>query len=241
MPLVLSTTKGLEEETLLTMSAVLAEVLGAPQSARVAVLSGPSFAAEVARGLPTAVTVAATRQAVAKRVQAIFSSPRFRVYTTEDLIGVEIGGAVKNVIAIAAGVSDGLKYGHSARAALITRGLAEVTRLAVRLGAQPQTLSGLSGMGDLVLTCTSDLSRNHRVGVRLGQGEQLEAVLQGMPMVAEGIRTCRSVFTLAQRLGVEMPIVEQMYALLYDKKSPHQVVADLLARGVKPEFSSQEN
>lgn len=241
MPLVLSTTKGIEEETLLTMSAVLAEVLGAPQSARVAVLSGPSFAAEVARGLPTAVTVAATRQAVAKSVQAIFSSPRFRVYTTEDLIGVEIGGAVKNVIAIAAGVSDGLKYGHSARAALITRGLAEVTRLAVRLGAQPQTLSGLSGMGDLVLTCTSDLSRNHRVGVRLGQGEQLEAVLQGMPMVAEGIRTCRSVFTLAQRLGVEMPIVEQMYALLYDKKSPHQVVADLLARGVKPEFSSQEN
>ena len=157
------------------------------------------------------------------------------------LVGVEIGGAVKNVIAIAAGVSDGLGYGYSARAALMTRGLTEISRLAVRLGAELQTLSGLSGMGDLVLTCTSDLSRNRMVGIRLGRGEQIAAVLQGTSMVAEGVRTCRSVFTLAQRLSVDMPIVEQIHALLYTGKLPRQVVADLLAREVKPEFSPREN
>src|SRR6266571_4835805 len=241
VPLIVSTTKGIEEETLQTMSAVLAEVLGEPLRARVVVLSGPSFAAEVACGLPTAVTAAAITETVAARVQSVFSSSKFRVYTTSDVVGVEVGGAVKNVIAIAAGVSDGLGCGYSARAALITRGLAEGTRLAVRMGAEPQTLSGLSGMGDLVLTCTSDLSRNRMVGMRLGRGEPLTAVLQGMSMVAEGVRTCRSVFALAQRLGVEMPIVEQMHALLYAGKPPYQVVADLLARGVKPEFSRQEN
>ncbi|MBI3300545.1 MAG: NAD(P)-dependent glycerol-3-phosphate dehydrogenase [Deltaproteobacteria bacterium] len=240
-PLMVSTSKGIEEETLQTMSAVLTETFGESLSARIAVLSGPSFAAEVARGLPTAVTVASATETVADVVQRIFSSSRFRVYTTTDLIGVEVGGSVKNVIALAAGVSDGLGCGYSARAALITRGLAEMTRLAVRMGAEPQTLSGLSGMGDLVLTCTSNLSRNHRVGVRLGQGEQIATVLQGMPMVAEGVRTCRSVFALARRLGVEMPIVEQVYALLYADKPPHQVVADLLAREVKPEFSRRQN
>lgn len=239
--LVVSTTKGIEEETLQSMSAVLVEVWGEALRERVGVLSGPSFAAEVARGLPTAVTVAAHEKAVAARIQSIFSSSRFRVYTTSDLTGVEIGGAVKNVIAIAAGVSDGLGYGYSARAALITRGLAEIIRLAICLGAEPQTFSGLSGMGDLVLTCTSDLSRNRTVGMRLGQGEQITAILQSMPMVAEGVRTCRSVFTLAQRLRVEMPIVEQVYALLYAEKPPHQVVADLLAREAKPEFAHREN
>jgi glycerol-3-phosphate dehydrogenase (NAD(P)+) len=236
-PLLVSVSKGIEEESLQTMSAVLAEVLGESQKERLAVLSGPSFAAEVARGLPTAVTVAAGVASVAAAVQRVFASSRFRVYTTSDVVGVEIGGAVKNVIAIAAGVSDGLEYGYSARAALITRGLAEMVRLAVRMGAEPQTLSGLSGVGDLVLTCTSDLSRNHSVGVRLGQGEKIATVLQGMTMVAEGVRTSRSVFALAQRLGVEMPIVEQVYALLYTGKPPHQVVADLLAREAKPEFS----
>src|SRR5215813_14120375 len=230
--LLVSVSKGIEEETLQTMS----EVLGASLRERLAVFSGPSFAAEVARGLPTAVTVAAQVADVYATVQRVFVSSRFRVYTTADVVGVEIGGAVKNVIAIAAGVSDGLGYGHSARAALITRGLAEIVRLAVRLGAEPQTLSGLSGMGDLVLTCTSDLSRNHGVGVRLGKGETIESVLQGMTMVAEGVRTCRSVFSLARRLSVEMPIVEQVYALLYTGKPPRQVVADLLAREVKPEF-----
>ncbi|HJY80093.1 MAG TPA: NAD(P)H-dependent glycerol-3-phosphate dehydrogenase [Candidatus Binatia bacterium] len=234
--LLVSVSKGIEEETLQTMSAVLIEVLGASLRERLAVLSGPSFAAEVARGLPTAVTVAAQVADVYATVQRVFVSSRFRVYTTADVVGVEIGGAVKNVIAIAAGVSDGLGYGHSARAALITRGLAEIVRLAVRLGAEPQTLSGLSGMGDLVLTCTSDLSRNHRVGIQLGKGEDIGSVLQGMTMVAEGVRTCRSVFSLAQRLSVEMPIVEQVYALLYTGKPPRQVVVDLLAREVKPEF-----
>jgi glycerol-3-phosphate dehydrogenase (NAD(P)+) len=169
-------------------------------------------------------------------VQKVFSTSRFRIYTTKDVVGVEIGGAVKNVIAIAAGVSDGLGSGYSARAALITRGLAEMTRLAVRLGAIPQTLSGLSGMGDLVLTCTSDLSRNRMVGVRVGRGEKITDILQGMSMVAEGVRTCRSVYALAQRLGVEMPIIEQVHALLYEEKAPQQVVVDLLTREAKPEF-----
>jgi glycerol-3-phosphate dehydrogenase (NAD(P)+) len=234
-PLLVSTTKGIEEETLLTMTAVLCNVLGENWQHRLAVLSGPSFAAEVAQGLPTAVTVAA-QDDVATQIQRVFSSARFRVYTTPDQIGVEIGGAVKNVIAIAAGVSDGFGYGLSARAALITRGLAEIMRLAVRMGAQPQTLSGLSGMGDLVLTCTSNLSRNHTVGIRLGKGEQVGTILQDMHMVAEGVRTCRSVFALAQRLEVEMPIVRQVHALLYEGKPPHQVVTDLLTREVKPEF-----
>lgn len=238
---IVSTTKGIEEETLQSMSSVLTEVWGESAKRRVVVLSGPSFAAEVARGLPTAVTVGAYEKAVAASVQSTLSSSRFRVYTTSDLVGVEIGGAVKNVIAIAAGVSDGLGYGYSARAALITRGLAEIIRLATYLGAEPQTFSGLSGMGDLVLTCTSDLSRNRMVGVRLGQGEQIATILQGMPMVAEGVRTCRSVYMLAQRLGVEMPIVEQIYALLYANKPPRQVVVDLLARETKPEFAHREN
>jgi glycerol-3-phosphate dehydrogenase (NAD(P)+) len=240
-PLLVSTSKGIEEETLQTMSAVLTEVLGGGVRTRLTVLSGPSFAAEVARGLPTAVTVAAFTGPVATTVQRIFSSAQFRVYTTTDVVGVEIGGAVKNVVAIAAGVSDGLGYGCSTRAALITRGLVEITRLAVRMGANPQTLSGLSGMGDLVLTCTSELSRNYQVGVCLGQGDQITNILQRMAMVAEGVRTCRSVFALAQRLEVEMPIVEQVHSLLYANKSPRQVVADLLAREVKPEFAQREN
>jgi len=179
----------------------------------------------------------AQQEAVAAAVQQAFSSARFRVYTTTDVVGVEVGGAVKNVIAIAAGVSDGLGYGHSARAALITRGLAEITRLAVRMGANPQTLPGLSGMGDLVLTCTSNLSRNYTVGVRVGRGEKIADLLAGMTTVAEGIRTCRSVFSLAQRLGVEMPIVEQVYALLYAEKPAQQIVTALLTRETKPEFA----
>ena len=237
LPLFVNTGKGVEEDTLLTMSGVLEAVLGPVAKEKLAVLSGPSFAAEVARGLPTAVTVAATVPAVAHTVQGVFSGPQFRVYTTTDVIGVEIGGALKNVIALAAGVSDGLGYGYSARAALITRGLAEMTRLTECMDGLPQTLSGLSGMGDLVLTCTSRLSRNYSVGMRLGEGEQVEAILGRMSMVVEGVRTCRSIFFLAQQLGVEMPIVEQMYALLYTSKSPRHAVADLLAREVKAEFA----
>ena len=240
-PLLVSATKGIEEGSLLTMSAILREVGKARLEEKIAVLSGPSFAAEVARQCPTAVTVASQDSRSASIIQKIFSSRRFRIYTTTDVIGVEIGGAVKNVIALAAGVSDGLGYGHSARAALITRGLAEMRRLAVRLGAEPQTLSGLSGMGDLILTCTSDLSRNYRVGIRLAQGERLDTVLQSMSMVAEGVRTSRSVFALSHRLKVEMPIVEQVHALLHTEKPPRQVVADLLSREMKPEFPEREN
>jgi glycerol-3-phosphate dehydrogenase (NAD(P)+) len=235
-PIVLSATKGIEEESLKTMSQVLTEVLGPRHQDRIAVLSGPSFATEVARGLPTAVTVAARSAAVAKRVQGDLSTSGFRVYTSTDILGVEIGGAVKNVIAVAVGLSDGLGFGYGARAALITRGLAEMSRLAVRIGAAPQTLSGLSGLGDLALTCTGELSRNRSVGLRIGRGETLSDILKGMRMVAEGVRTSRSVYTLARNLGVEMPITEQVYSLLYENKHPKQVVADLLAREVKPEF-----
>ena len=237
-PIVLSATKGMEEESLKTMSQVLSEVLGPRHHDDLAVLSGPSFAMEVARELPTAVTVAARSAVVAKKVQKSLSIPGFRVYTSTDVLGVEIGGAVKNVIAVAAGVSEGLGFGHGARGALITRGLAEMSRLAVKMGSDIQTLAGLSGLGDLVLTCTGELSRNRGVGLRIGRGETLSDILKGMRMVAEGVRTSRSVYTLARKLDVEMPITEQVYLLLYENKHPKQVVADLLAREVKPEFYS---
>ena len=235
-PLLVSTSKGIEPTTLRTMSGVLADVLPTGLADNVSVLSGPSFAAEVARGLPTAVTVAAGDQAIAETVQRTFSAPTFRVYTTTDVVGVEVGGAVKNVIALAVGVSDGLGYGHNARAALITRGMAEVVRLARCMGAQAETLSGLSGMGDLILTCTSDLSRNRSVGLRLGRGESLDAVQRSMTTVAEGIRNCRSILDLARKLDVEMPIVEQTCALVHDGKPPTKVVTALLSRQAKPEF-----
>lgn len=235
-PLLVSTSKGIEPTTLRTMSRVLADVLPAKLAAKVSVLSGPSFAAEVARGMPTAVTVAAGDHDVAETVQRTLSAPAFRVYTTTDVVGVEVGGAVKNVIALAVGVSDGLGYGYNARAALITRGMAEVVRLARRMGAQAQTLSGLSGMGDLILTCTSDLSRNRNVGLRLCRGESLDAIQHSTMTVAEGIRNCRSILDLARSLDVEMPIVEQTCALVHDGKPPTQVVTTLLSRQTKPEF-----
>ena len=235
-PLLVSTSKGIEPTTLQTMSSVLADVLPKALTNNVSVLSGPSFAAEVARGLPTAVTVAAHNHAVAEKVQTAFSAPTFRVYTTTDVTGVEVGGAVKNVIALAVGVSDGLGYGYNARAALITRGMAEVVRLANRMGAEAQTLSGLSGMGDLILTCTSDLSRNRSVGLQLGRGESLDAIRHSTTTVAEGIRNCCSILDLARSLDVEMPIVEQTCALVHDGKPPTQVVATLLSRQTKPEF-----
>jgi glycerol-3-phosphate dehydrogenase (NAD(P)+) len=233
--LIVSASKGVEQETRLTMSAVLDQVLGDDHRARIGVLSGPSFAREVGAGVPTAVTAAACEPAVADQVQRIFTGQTFRVYTSTDVVGVEIGGAVKNVIAVAAGVSDGLGFGHNSRAALITRGLAEITRLAVQLGADRQTLSGLSGLGDLVLTCTGDLSRNRSVGLRLGRGERLADIVASMKEVAEGVRNTRSVRDLAQSVGVEMPITEQMYLLLYEAKSPRQVVIDLMTRGLKRE------
>jgi glycerol-3-phosphate dehydrogenase (NAD(P)+) len=233
--LVVSAAKGVEQDTRCTMSVILEQALGDHHRERIAVLSGPSFAREVGQEVPTAVTAAARNLTVAEAVQRLFTGRTFRVYTSTDVAGVEIGGAVKNVIAVAAGVSDGLGFGQNTRAAIITRGLAEITRLAMRLGADRQTLFGLSGLGDLVLTCTGDLSRNRTVGLRLGRGERLADIVASMKEVAEGVRNTRSVRELAVSVGVEMPITEQMYLLLYEDKSPRQVVVDLMSRGLKRE------
>jgi glycerol-3-phosphate dehydrogenase (NAD(P)+) len=231
---VVSAAKGIEEGTTLRMSEVIAAAL--EREIPVSVLSGPSFAKEVAAEMPTVVTAAAANPAIAARVQRAFATPMFRVYASEDLIGVEIGGTVKNVIAIAAGVSDGLGLGNNTRAAIITRGLAEVNRLATRLGADPLTVTGLAGMGDLVLTCTGELSRNRSVGLRLGKGEKLRDVLAGMTQVAEGVRNTVAVDDLARSLGVEMPITAQMRCLLFEDKSPHEAMVDLMTRQLKHEF-----
>lgn len=236
--LLVSASKGVEERTLKRMSEVLVELAGWQRAGQVASLSGPSFAREVAAGMPTAVTVAAADMAVAERLQQIFLGPTFRVYASTDLIGVEIGGTVKNVIAIAAGVSDGLGFGSSTRAALITRGVAEIARLVQKLGGDPRTVSGLSGVGDLVLTCTGDLSRNRTVGLRLGRGERLADILAAMKMVAEGVKNSSTVCELARRAGVEMPIAEQVRQLLHDNKPARQVVGDLMGRQARPEFWS---
>ncbi len=233
--LVVSASKGIEEGTLMTMSEIFAEVLPQPLRGRTAFLSGPSFAKEVALGLPTAVSVASADAAVAREAQGIFSTERFRVYTTDDVVGVELGGALKNVMAIAAGCADGLGFGHNTRAAIITRGLAEIARLAVRRGANPMTLAGLSGNGDLVLTCTGDLSRNRQVGIELGRGRTIEEILAGMKMVAEGVRTTRSARALAERLGVEMPITEQVHGLLYEGRPVREAVGALMGRAPRTE------
>ena len=234
--IVLCGTKGLEEESLKTMGEVLAETLGDPQKQRDAFLSGPTFALEVAQGLPTAVTVAARVEDIAKDVQGNLSTQNFRVYTSTDVVGVQMGGVIKNVIAIAAGISDGLNLGHNARAALITRGLAEMTRLAVRMGADPMTLAGLPGLGDLVLTCAGDLSRNRKAGIQIAQGKSAQRISEETRMVAEGIRNTRSVYLLSRRLGAEMPIVEQMYKVIYEGKKPAEAVRDLMQRSLKPEL-----
>ncbi len=236
-PHIVSASKGVEHDTHLTMAGVLEQAMGKRHAARISALSGPSFAREVAARMPTAVTVAASTQDVSEDVQKIFNhTGYFRVYSSEDLVGVEIGGAVKNIIALAAGVADGLGFGSNTRAALITRGLAETSRLAVCLGANPMTLSGLAGMGDLVLTCTGDLSRNRTVGLRLGRGESLQNILDDMQMVAEGVKNTESVRALAAAEGVEMPITEQMYAMLYENKPPREVVTYMMTRGLKPEL-----
>jgi glycerol-3-phosphate dehydrogenase (NAD(P)+) len=234
---VLCGTKGLEEESLKTMGEVLAEIFGDPQRQRHAFLSGPTFAIEVARGLPAAVTVAARHEDIARDIQEIMSTQNFRVYTSTDIVGVQMGGVIKNIIAIAAGIGDGLNLGHNARAALITRGLAEMTRLAIRMGADPMTLAGLPGLGDLVLTCAGDLSRNRKVGIQIAQGKSVQEITQGTRMVAEGMRNTRSVYMLAKSLGAEMPIVEQMYKVIHEGKKPAEAVRDLMQRSLKPELS----
>ena len=232
--IVVSTSKGIENDTLSRMTEVLAAVLGSDE--RLAVLSGPSFSAEVARGAPTAVTIASRDEAVAETARDAFAAPRFRVYTSTDVVGVELGGAVKNVIAIATGIVDGLAYGDNARAALVTRGLAEMARLGIALGAERLTLMGLAGLGDLVLTCTGELSRNRAVGLRLGRGETLEEILADMRIVAEGVRTTRSVRDLAVRADVQMPITEEVHEILYHAKRPETSVEELMTREYKPEF-----
>jgi glycerol-3-phosphate dehydrogenase (NAD(P)+) len=231
---VINASKGIEKGTLATMAQVLDEVL--PDACRTAFLSGPSFAAEVARGLVTAVTVASEDEDAARHAQALFQTRYFRVYTSVDVTGVELGGALKNVIAIAAGMAVGLGLGHNATAALITRGLAEIARLGTALGAQPITFSGLAGMGDLILTCTGDLSRNRTVGVALGEGQTLSEILAGMNMVAEGVDTTAGAHALARREGIEMPIVEAVHAVLFEGMTAREALETLMLREPKPEF-----
>ena len=233
--ILISASKGIENTTLLTMSAVIREVLSFNDGSRIAVLSGPSFALEVSREIPTAVTIASENQERAQQLQRVFSTPYFRVYTNSDVVGVELGGSLKNVIALAAGISDGLRFGYNTRAALITRGLAEISRLALKMGASPLTLSGLSGLGDLVLTCTGELSRNRTVGIKLGEGLKLDQILKDMKMVAEGIKTTRSTYDLSRKLNVPMPITEQIYNILYQDKDPKEAVTELMTRDLKVE------
>jgi len=234
VPLV-SASKGIENETLMTVSEVLEDVLPAVHHPRLAFLSGPSFAREVVQLQPTAVSVAARSQAVAEQVQQLMAAPYFRIYTTTDVVGVELGGALKNVIAIAAGAASGMGLGTNTRAALITRGLAEITRLAVKLGGDPLTLAGLSGMGDLVLTCTGALSRNRQVGEKLGQGLTLAEIVKDMRQVAEGVKTTRSAHHLAEREGVELPIVEMVYRMLYEDLPVREAVVGLMTRRLTKE------
>jgi len=234
---IVSATKGIEEKTLLRMSEVISEVCGHP-APRIGALSGPSFAKEVARGDPTAITIASKDVGLAETVQREFSDPRFRVYTNDDVIGVELGGALKNIIAIAAGVCDGLNLGHNSVAALITRGLAEITRLSVACGGRAETLAGLAGLGDLVLTCTGGLSRNRSVGVELGRGRKLPEIISGMHgMVAEGVFTTHAAVGLARARGVEMPITEQMHAVLHEGKAPREAIHELMTRSAKSELA----
>jgi glycerol-3-phosphate dehydrogenase (NAD(P)+) len=230
-----SAAKGIENDTLMRMSEVIADVTAARFSPKVGAISGPTFAPEVARGEPTALVVASPYEDLRLYLQSELSTPRFRLYTNADLIGVEIAAAVKNVIAIAAGVVEGLGLGSNATAALITRGLVEITRLAVACGGKRETLSGLAGLGDLVLTAYGSLSRNRRVGVALGQGKVIDEVVANMRMVAEGVKTARSTVALARKHNVEMPIVEKMHAVLHEGLTPQLAINDLMERKLKEE------
>jgi len=238
--LFVSATKGIENDTLLRMDEVICELVHTTCgfNPRIGALSGPSFAKEVAKGDPTAITIASHDRDLAWAIQREFSDPFFRVYTNDDVAGVELGGSLKNVIAIAAGVCDGLGLGHNTIAALITRGLAEITRLAVACGGRPETLAGLAGMGDLVLTCTGGLSRNRTVGVELGRGKKLDEIIAGMHgMVAEGVLTTNAAVGLARKFGVEMPITQQMHLILQDGKSPLEAIRELMTRPAASEVS----
>jgi len=236
--LFVSATKGIEDKTYLRMTEIICQVLASDAGfrPRIGALSGPTFASEVARGDPTAIAIASNDPECAQQVQQTLSDPRFRLYTNDDVIGVELGGSLKNVIAIAAGVCDGLGFGHNSVAALITRGLAEITRLVVACGGHRETMAGLAGLGDLVLTCTGSLSRNRTVGVELGRGRQLSEIIAGMHgMVAEGVLTTHAAVGLAKTHSVEMPIAEQMLAILHDGKSPRDAMHGLMTRSAKSE------
>ncbi len=234
-PQLVSASKGIENGSLLTLSQVMDEMLPKEMARDAVFLSGPSFAREVAANTPTAVVAAGRSIDAAIKVQEVFSTDTFRVYTNEDVIGVELGGALKNVMAIAAGVSDGLGFGSNTRAALITRGLAEMTRMGTAMGASSATFAGLAGMGDLVLTCTGDLSRNRTVGLELGKGRALKEILSEMKMVAEGVKTTLSAFQLARKLEVDVPITDQMYQILFEGKEARRAVSELMERELKHE------
>jgi len=228
--------KGIEDETLLTMTGVLEEVLPPEVSRRLVALSGPTFAREVAMGVPTAIVAASHDIRVAEQVQQALSTDYLRIYSQTDMVGVELGGAIKNPMAIAVGISDGMELGLNSRAAIITRGLAEMARLGVRMGANPMTFAGLAGLGDLVLTCTGDLSRNRQVGLRIGRGERLADITGEMKGVAEGVKNAATVYKLSQKMEVTMPIIEQVYLMLYAEKSPKLAVKDLMTRRLKSEI-----
>ncbi|MFO7598764.1 MAG: NAD(P)H-dependent glycerol-3-phosphate dehydrogenase [Candidatus Desulfacyla sp.] len=228
-------TKGIENDTLLVMSQLAGEILDKRVMETCACLSGPSFAREVARQYPTAVTVACRDMGHAKKLQELFSRDFFRVYAGDDVIGTQLGGALKNVIAIAAGASDGLNFGENARAALITRGLAEMTRLGVAMGSNPHTFAGLAGLGDLVLTCTGDQSRNRSVGLKIARGMDFEEITRSMRMVAEGVKTSRSAYELSLKMGVAMPITTEVYRILYEGRDPRDAVRELMLRDLKAE------
>jgi len=229
---VVSLTKGIEMETLKMPSEIIKSVLGVED---IAVLSGPSISFEVARGLPTTVVAASASKVLAGEVQRTFTVPHFRVYSSLDLIGVELGGALKNIIAIAAGISDGMGFGANTKAALLTRGLVEIIRLGVKMGARKETFFGLSGIGDLATTCMSPHSRNRSLGEEIGKGKKLKEVLNNTEMIVEGITTAKSAYALSRKVGVEMPIAEKIYKVLYEDKEPREAVKELMTRAPKPE------
>jgi glycerol-3-phosphate dehydrogenase (NAD(P)+) len=237
--IIASASKGIEQKTHLTMSGVIKENIPEIEAERLAVISGPSFAKEVAQKMPTSITVACRNPEIAARVQYVFATPYFRVYTSADIVGVELGGSVKNVIAIASGMLDGLGMGLNTRAALITRGMTEVRRLGLHLGANPRTFTGLAGFGDLVLTCTGNLSRNYSVGIKLGQGKKLQQILAEMHMVAEGVKTAKSVYNFSRKLGVEMPICHEIYRILYEDLAPKEALYRLMTRTLKQELDEE--
>ena len=236
--LLVCASKGIENDTLFTTHQIIQDVLNIDNS--VSIISGPTFAKEVASGVPSALVASAETLATAKQVQELFTTDKMKVFTSTDLIGVEIGGALKNVIAIATGISDGLGLGFNTRAALITRGLVEISRIGTKLGARPETFYGLTGLGDLVLTCTGDLSRNRQLGIQLGKGKSLKEITENMKMVAEGVLTVKSAYSLIKKFNVQAAIMEETYRVLYENKSPGQALEDLMKIEISTEFAGIE-